>query len=131
MDDKIKRIKDIKKKFDESYSSLNELYMKVMQSHDFVAGKQILAGDAKKLRKKNITPLVYNYSKKNVDALVGIQKQNKTALKCLPEEIGDNISASIASRILHFSMRKGNGYMASSQGFKDACIGGLSCCHLT
>lgn len=126
-DQKKKRIKEIKDKFDESYSSFNELYLKVMESHNFVAGNQVSEADSKNLRKKNITPLVYNYTKKNVDAFVGVQKQNKTALKCLPEEIGDNYSASIASRILHFSMRKGNGYMASSQAFKDGpCISGLS-----
>jgi len=124
--DKEKILRDTKTKFDESYSTLSDLYMKVMESHNFVAGNQVADGDARNLRKKNITPLVYNYSKKNVDALVGIQKQNRTALKCIAEEIGDNVPASIASRVLHFCMRKGNGYMASSQAFKDMCIGGLS-----
>ncbi len=124
--DKEKILRDVKKKFDESYSTLSDLYMKVIESHNFVAGLQVAEGDARNLRKKNITPLVYNYAKKNVDALVGIQKQNRTALKCVAEEIGDNVSASIASRLLHFCMRKGNGYMASSQAFKDMTIGGLS-----
>lgn len=120
-----KNVKRVKEKYDESFGTLNTLFAEMLDSHNMTAGQQWMDADAKKSRAKNVAPLVYNYIKGQVDLLCGIQRQNKTALKALPEETGDNISASIASNILHHAMRKGNGYTAASQTFKDMVIGGL------
>lgn len=120
------RIKDIKERFDESFAALATAYTDMQTLHKMYANKQWSDKDASNSKKKNIPPLTYNFMKKNVDVLVGIQRQNKTALKVYAEETGDNISASIASILLHHSMRKGNGYTAASEAYKDQCIAGLS-----
>jgi hypothetical protein len=120
------RIKDIKERFDESFASLATAYTDMQTLHKMYANKQWSDKDASNSKKRNIPPLTYNFMKKNVDVLVGIQRQNKTALKAYAEETGDNISASIASILLHHSMRKGNGYTAASEAYKDQCIAGLS-----
>ena len=116
---------ELKEDFQESYGTLAPLMNKMLESHRMYSGDQWTSADAINSRKKKITPLVYNLMKGNVDILTGIQRQNKTALKALPEETGDNITASIASNLLHHSMRKGNGYTASGQTFKDMVIGAL------
>ena len=120
------RIKDIKDKFSESYSTFTPLYTRIQDSQMYVAGEQWSAKDAAYFKKKNIIPPVFNITKKNVDVLVGIQRQNKPALKVLPEEKGDNITASLSNRMLHHSMRKGNGYNAGFYAFKEQVVGGLS-----
>lgn len=112
-------------RFQEAYSALNGLYSKMLDSNNYYASQQWTDKDARNSRAKNIKPSVYNFVKKNVDVLIGIQRQSRAALKVLPEETGDNDSAGIANILLHHSMRKGNGYMASSQGMKDQVIGGL------
>lgn len=120
------RIKEINAKFDESYSAFNALYTKVKRSNEFYSGLQWNPVDAKRSRDKNIPPLTYNFVKKNVDVVVGIQVQNRSALKALPEESGDNITTSIASILMHHAMRKGNGYRAGSEAFKMAGTGGIA-----
>ena len=119
-------LKDVKERFSESYGTLNMMLMKMLESQNMYDGQQWTEKDASNSRKKNIPPLVKNFIRKNVNVVVGLQRQNKTALRCLPEETSDNITASIASRLLHFSLRKGNGYLAAAQGFKEQNIMGLS-----
>lgn len=116
----------VKERFSESYGTLNHMLLKMKESLDMYSGKQWTEKDAANSLKKNIPPLVKNFIARNVNVLVGLQRQNKTALRCHPEETGDNIAASIASRLLHFTMRKGNGYVATSEAFKEQCIMGLS-----
>jgi len=120
-----KKVKKVKDKFDESFGTVGPLFNKMLESHRMNAGDQWLDSDAKKSKKNNIVPLVYNFIKGNVDMLCGIQRQNKTALRAMAEETGDNVRASVASNLLHHSMRKGNGYIAVSQSFKDMVIGGM------
>lgn len=119
------RLKDLKDKFSESYGTLNTMYAKMLESHYMYANQQWTEADSRNSKKKNINPTVYNFMKKNVDVLIGIQRQNRPALKVLPEERDDNITAGIASILLHHAMRKGNGYMAVSQAMKPQIIGGL------
>ena len=120
------RLKEMKELFSESYGTLNPLYMKMLESNNMYSSQQWTEADARNSKAKNIKPSVYNFLKKNVDVLVGIQRQNRPALKVLPEESGDNIRAGIASIMLHHAMRKGNGYMAVSQSMKDQIMMGLS-----
>lgn len=120
------RLKESKELFAEAYGTLNPLYAKMLESNNMYSSEQWTDRDAKNSRDKNIKPSVYNFMKKNVDVLIGIQRQNRPALKVLPEESGDNTRAGIASIMLHHAMRKGNGYMATSQAMKDQIISGLS-----
>lgn len=120
------RIKEMKELYSEAYGTLNPLYTKMLESNNMYANQQWTEADSRNSKAKNINPAVYNFMKKNVDVLIGIQRQNRPALKVLPEESGDNIPAGIASILLHHAMRKGNGYMAVSQSMKDQVIGGLS-----
>lgn len=123
MNDRLKEMKELKS---ESYGTLNSLYLKMLESNNMYANQQWTDQDARNSKAKNIKPSVYNFMKKNVDVVLGIQRQNRPALKVLPEESGDNIPAGIASILLHHAMRKGNGYMATSQSMKDQLICGLS-----
>ena len=120
------RLQDIKGRYSESYGTFTPLYTKIQESFMFEVGQQWTMSDANALKKKNIHPNVYNITKKNIDVLVGIRRQNNPALKVLPEEKGDEVAASIANRILHHSMRKGNGYEACHHSFKEQLIGGLT-----
>lgn len=120
------RIQDIKDKFNESYGTLTPLFTKIKESHYMYCNQQWTAEDARRQRKKNIPPLVFNMMKKNADVLVGIHRLSKSAFKVLPEETGDNITASICNIILHFAMRKGGGYNTANNVFKEDVIGGLS-----
>lgn len=119
-------IEKVKEYFSESYGTLNFMMGKMRESQDMYDGRQWTEKDASNSRKKNIPPLVKNFIRKNVNVVVGLQRQNKSALRCLPEGTEDNISASIASRLLHYTMRKGNGYVASAEAFKDQVTMGLS-----
>ena len=120
------RIKDIKDKFSESYGSFTPLFLKMRESHMMYANQQWTEKDSSMVRKKNMYPMVYNMLKKNADVYIGLHRQNKTALKAQPEETGDNVTASIASILLHHAMRKGGGYSAAASASKDQGIGGLS-----
>ena len=119
------RLKDIKEKYSESFGTLNPMLTEMLECHRMVAGQQWSATDANNSKKKNIIPLTYNYLKGQVDIMCGIQRQTKAALKCYPEETGDNITASISSTILHHGMRKGRGYSSANTSFKDCVTGGL------
>jgi len=116
----------VKEYFAESYGTLNLMLSRMRESQNMYDGHQWTEKDASNSRKKNIPPIVKNFIRKNVNVVVGLQRQNKTALRCLPEGTEDNIAASIASRLLHFTMRKGNGYIAAAEAFKDQNVMGLS-----
>jgi len=131
MKDEIKKIS--KECYRESSSVFTSFFEKVSESHRFYLSKAWNAADMAALKEKKLPMLNINLIKKNVDTIIGLQRQNRTSLRLLPIDKEDELLADILTPVLQWNMSQKMSEFAISDAYKDAVIGGLGWldCHLS
>lgn len=121
-----------KEAYDESYNSFRDYFTKIDENHSFYLSDAWSAQDKAAAKLKKIPTLNINLVKKNVDTIIGLQRQNRTSVRMLPIEGGDEITAEVITQVLQWSLGQKMVEYAISDAYKDAIIGGLGWidCHM-
>lgn len=109
----------------EARSAWAEFFIEADEDYRFYLGDQWSENDKAAALKKKIPALNLNYIKKAIDVISGYERQNRSDIKVLPVEGGDEMVAEVYSRIIKWITSDRNSEYTISAAFKDALICGI------
>ncbi len=118
-------IKEINECYQEATQTFSSYKTEAGECHKFYLSKQWDDADYNEAKKKKVPALNLNLIKKNVDVLVGLQKQNRSDIVVHPVEGSDQITCDVLSSTIKWVMSSQNAEYAISDAYKDEVIGGL------
>lgn len=98
-----------------------------MESYDFFAGDQWSTSDVAKLEETGRQPIVFNRTVRVVNAIAGLELQNRQQVSYVAREPNDNINAELLTNAARWVRDNCDAEDEESQAFKDLLITGVSC----
>ena len=117
-------IADCKSVWKQWRSDESECIKKGRESEDFFANKQWAANVKKALNDTNRAALTINEIAPAIDTLVGYQMEQRTELRYLPQEGGDQRGADILNVVVKAILDRGYYQREKTKVFKDQCVAG-------
>jgi len=120
-----KRVIEIQECYAEAQSAWMEWMDEMEEDYKFYLSDQWSAADKERAEKNDVPVLNLNYIKKTIDLVSGYERQNRSDIKILPVEGGDERVAQIMTTLIKWIMGDKQIEYNKSDAFKDAVIGGL------
>lgn len=96
----------------------------VKENYDFAAGKQWSQEDILRLEESGKVPVVFNYSSRVLNAITGIEQDNRQDIIYLPREMNDSGAAETATAVVDWLRDGCDAEDEESDAFRDCVIGG-------
>lgn len=119
-------IKEFGERYERSYQMLNTFYAEAYRNQSYYLGNQWSLEELAYLQNQRRNAFTYNYCKRLVNLVEGIQRSNRLSTIYTPIEEEANETAEIFTDVGQYVMQYGDGYEKLSTGFKDACVAGIS-----
>ena len=119
-------IKEFGDRYERSYQMLNTFYAEAYKNQSYYLGNQWSLEELAYLQNQRRNAFTYNYCKRLVNLVEGIQRSNRLSTIYTPIEDSANETAEIFTDVGQYIMQYGDGYEKLSTGFKDACVSGIS-----
>lgn len=118
-------IKEIKKNLKDARDHLHEWKEAAKESYDFFAGHQWSQEDYQKLNEENRPAIVFNRIPRVINAVAGLEIQNRQEVSYYPRTNGDVIGSDILTSAANWVRDNCDAEDEESQAFKDCLITGL------
>lgn len=115
----------IRKDLKASKAHLEGWRKEALTAYDFFAGNQWSQEDAAKLREQGRPTIVFNRTVRVVNAVAGLEVQNRQKVAYTPREMGDAISSELLTGAADWVRENCDAEDEESQAFKDCLICGI------
>lgn len=122
-DEKI--LREIKENIKKAKDHLNDWFDDARSAYDYFAGNQWTEEDRQKLNDERRPAIVFNRIPRVINAIAGLQIENRQEVIYTPREQGDAISSEILTGAAHFVRDNCDAEDEESQSFKDDLICGI------
>ena len=119
-------VKEFGENYERSYQLLNTFYAEAYKSQSFYLGNQWSLEELSYLNNQRRSSFTYNYVKRVINLVEGIQRSNRLATVYSPIEDSSNDTAELLTDTGQYVMQYGGGYEKISVATKDACVAGIS-----
>lgn len=113
-------------RFEESEDATRDARIKAQRDRDYYDEKQWTSDEEKTLKDRKQPVVTYNRIKRKVNALLGLEKQNRKDPKGFPREPGDEQSAQAATDAIRYVCDDSRWDDRRSEAFKELCIEGTA-----
>lgn len=118
-------VREIHKNLKDARDHLHEWKQAAKESYDFFAGHQWSQEDHQKLNEENRPTIVFNRIPRVVNAVAGLEIQNRQEVTYYPRTNGDVIGSDILTSAANWVRDNCDAEDEESQAFKDCLITGL------
>jgi len=123
--DEVELLSEMKKKWKEADDGLSEWITEARESYAFVAGDQWSEEDSRILREQDRPPVTFNRIGAMIDAISGIEVNNRQEIKYYPRTIEDTRPNEILTAAVKWIRDCSNAEDEESDSFRDAAICGI------
>jgi hypothetical protein len=117
-------VRDVRQLWKLAKEEEREYRKEAKQAEDFYSGDQWDDADKQKLEGEDRAPLTINEIEGKMDLLSGYQRNNRTDIRFLPIEGGDDRVADILNLVVKNILRQNNFKFEETDGFEDEMITG-------
>lgn len=96
-----------------------------IEDYDFYSGDQWSSDDKSKLESQGRVPVVFNRVARTINAVSGLEVQNRQEVRYIPRETTDNALADYYSAIVKWARDQTDAEDEDSEAFQDALICGM------
>ncbi len=125
LDDDERIIKEIKTNIKKAKDHLNDWYNEARNAFDYYAGNQWEEEDLQKLRDEERPAIVFNRIPRVINAIAGLEIENRQEVVYTPRENGDAIASEILTGAADWVRDNCDAEDEESQAFKDALQVGI------
>jgi hypothetical protein len=108
-----------------SKSQTSDWREQVIEDYDFYSGEQWSQEDKSKLESQGRIPVVFNRVARTINAVSGLEVQNRQEVRYIPRETTDNQLADYYSAIVKWARDQTDAEDEDSEAFQDALICGM------
>lgn len=121
------RVSSVRKKWKEAKEGLASWREEARRCYAFRAGDQWEEDDKAKLRSENRVPVTFNRTEVMVEAVSGLEINNRQSVRYYPREIGDVKANEILTATADWIRDECDAEDEESEAFKDAATCGVGC----
>lgn len=125
LDEDEKIIKEIKENVKKAKDHLNDWYNESKNSFDYFAGNQWEEEDLQKLRDERRPAIVFNRIPRVINAIAGLEIENRQEVVYTPRESGDAIASEVLTGAADYVRDNCDAEDEESQAFKDSLQVGM------
>lgn len=118
-------VKDIQKNLKDARDHLHEWKEAAKESYDFFAGHQWSQEDHQKLNEENRPTIVFNRIPRVINAVAGLEIQNRQEVTYYPRTNGDVVGSDILTSAANWVRDNCDAEDEESQAFKDCLMTGM------
>lgn len=124
-DDEEALVREIRANIKKSKDHLNDWFEAARENYDYFAGHQWDQEDIQKLREERRPAITFNRIPRTINAICGLELENRQEVIYTPRETGDAIASDILTGACHWVRDQCDAEDEESQAFKDALLCGV------